>query len=154
MKGKRGSFSEWLFVVFLMLIIGGLVLFVSSNIFYKKADVYTKSEVENLLKNSCTYIEFEDDSYFGKTPQTVCENINMKPQFLVVREVVDVMSKGGEVVYRDVNYYVGDSKNVDISSVFSKPFGMAEDGETTYGNPSFENTGQTNTIASGLLCCR
>ena len=148
MNGKRGSAGQWLIIIFLVLLMGGLILFISSNIFYKKSQIYTKEETQKLLENSCSYIDFSNAFYFGQTPTAICEDIKMKPKFLFIREVVSVSpAGGGNIIYQDENYLVD-------TLLFNVPLGKAEDFERSYGNPSFENKGTVNRYTSGLLCCR
>ncbi len=147
MKGKRGSTSEWFLVFLIAVVVGGLVLFISSNIFYKKSEVYTKEEVNNSLdKISCEYLLFEDTSYFGQTPRAICESMGKEPELLFIREVVHVLSSEGFNTYDDENYLVD-------NTLFDVPLGLAEDLERSYGNPSFGYGGDVNRISKGLLCC-
>lgn len=148
MKGKRGSAGEWFFVFLIAIVVGGLVLFISSNIFYKKSEVYVKDEVDELLEDSCTYLHFSDTTYFGQTPRSICENLEMEPEFLLIREVSHVTQQdSGFTTYVDENHRID-------TLLFDEPLGGAVDREVSYGNPSFINDGKTNTLTQGLLCCR
>lgn len=151
MKGKRGSAGEWMLVILLVLVVGAVVLFISSNIFY------TKSEVEDLVnssvsKASCEYLNLMDDStflrYSGQTPMQICQNIDKKPKFLFVREVVNVVEPLGHfVIYQDENYIVEPS----FTSLFlGTPLGPAEDLEFTQINGYKK---EVNRFTAGLLCC-
>ncbi|MCX6749117.1 MAG: hypothetical protein NTW17_00010 [Candidatus Pacearchaeota archaeon] len=144
---KGGSTGEWFFVILVMLVIGGLVFFISSTMFSKKAEVYTKNETNNLLKNSCTYFDFSTGAYLGQIPRTICKNINMEPKFLIIQENVQVQPGSGYTIYSDTN------SQVDIIS-FDTVLTQAVDTPVQYGNPSAKNIGVSNKYTNGLLCCR
>lgn len=151
MKEKRGSTGEWFLFFLMAIVVGGLVLFISSNIFYVKSEVYTKEEVDNSLdKVSCEYIHFADDiSYYERTSRAICGELEKEPEALFIREIVSVFSElEGNVIYRDENYLVD-------TTLFDVPLGEVgeESIERNYGNPSFGNNGNVNKVASGLLCC-
>ncbi|MEK6847936.1 MAG: hypothetical protein AABX50_02330 [Nanoarchaeota archaeon] len=145
MKGKRGSIGTWALIILLVFVVGALVLFISSRMFY------TKTEVKDLVndsvsKASCEYVSFDDASYFGKTPTQICNDMDKEPEFLFITESVQVISADGFNTYNDQNYLV------DRYS-FKIPLGMAVDSERSYGNPSFGYKGEVNRYTQGLLCC-
>ena len=132
-----------------MLVIGGLVLLISFKMFYTKTQIdesiYTKKNVDNLLKNaSCRYLDV-DVKYFGQTPAAICQSLNKKPQLLLVKEVVSVQSESN-MIYQDENYIVD-------NTLFNVPLGKAEDFDRTYGNPISKNMGNINRFTQGFLCC-
>ena len=142
MEGEKSSSGILIVSILLILIVGGLVLFISSKMFY------TKSNVDTLLEDvGCEYVDFSGvETYMGETPNQICANMNKDAEILFVRDVVTVHFAPGDIIYKDENY------QVDMY-LFDEPLGMAENLETTYGNPSGGRTGEINRRPNGVLCC-
>ncbi|HLD15006.1 MAG TPA: hypothetical protein VJB94_00300 [Candidatus Nanoarchaeia archaeon] len=92
---KRGSASEWFLVIVVVLVVGGLVLFISSRMFYTKAGVDkmltdTKEQIKSEGYSKCQSVLLTDSArsssykseYLGKTPKQICNDLNKDLKFL------------------------------------------------------------------------
>jgi hypothetical protein len=86
---KKGSAGSFLILVVIMLIIGTLSIFISTQMTYSKEDVDVKieglySELENKADApGCEIIEIESSRHLGKTDTEICSQIDKEPRLKI-----------------------------------------------------------------------
>jgi hypothetical protein len=149
-------------------IVGIAVYYLTSNMFYSKSEVYTKAELDEILKNkltseyysknqvetlvnnkpSCKYIDFmlANDAYFGQTPRSICQKIKLEPELLFIRSIATASNDGVVTYVSEATYFVSVEH-------FDEPLGKATDIPREYGRPDSVYAGLVNQYTAGLLCC-
>lgn len=164
MVGKKGAAGEWIIVIVLMLIVGGISVYISYTFVSNakaeiKAEGYSKCELVELTNGP------KDGSYkseyASKTPRQICTAMSKQVKFVSARHeydiyygILDNTNDECNPDSPDVNLALGLSDffisgdTIFDTVLLDDPTGAAcrSSGRTTY-------TGHERTIYTSALCC-
>ena len=167
---KRGSAGEWLLVIVVVLVVGGLVLFTSSKMFYTKAGVdkilsETKQQIKSEGYSKCESVLLTDSArsgsyksvYLGKTPRQICQGLNKDIKFL--NQIYNFGIYTGDTAAtcdnyqkNDLSFSVSESRLADESE-FDKALTQQSGEPTCVTRRSTYSIGFESTTNQMAICC-
>ena len=162
---KNGSIGEWIVIFLIMLSIGVLVLFISTEQTYTKAEVDDRLSKLNETLNSksnkpaCKLLEIDFQKDAGKNDFEICSNIGKEPLLIIIsKDITHYKGPTGSIMITNFcsverlvfSHSITETTISNIGTSISRPYG-GED--CSVKDPLNGVAEKIKTTEIDILCC-